>query len=578
MSANIKASVDGTQAIIGVGGVDQMTVSNAGVVTANSFVGAMNSSSVTATGSTTARTLANRFADVVNVKDFGAVGDGVADDTAAFNNAASSGTTVYIPKGSYLISSQITISAFWYLEYGATILGLSDINNVNNTSRLTGRVFRIENDANGTGVRIGDSDPWIESVRSFTESISEVVVTSSTGQIGLLAGTRTSDNLTPNYAGIGISAYGVNDNTTNPEPVWASYLEARRSLGAGAAYCSEMDCINTGNTVDLTPFSVISPTTGQTSNLWISNGGGDATLGGNQNSAAITILPNPANFKRGIIFRNGSIDNTTQEAICFPVGYQQAWYDSLGTKNSYTSHREISQKTNTADAIGNSWTIKKWRSNGDATLALDTVLRTNYYGCSGLSSDYLAGWNQVIQRGNFSTGNARFSYDIEVKNNDGTTSQITLNGLADKSFAPFPDNSISLGLGSFRWSVVYSATGTINTSDKNEKQQIRELFDSEKAVAIRLKSLIRAFKFNDAVEKKGDSARIHFGVIAQDVEDAFNQEGLDASKYGIFCYDEWDEIQEEKDEKGNIMQEYRAAGSRHGVRYEELLAFIISAI
>lgn len=30
MSANIKASVDGTQAIIGVGGVDQMTVSNAG--------------------------------------------------------------------------------------------------------------------------------------------------------------------------------------------------------------------------------------------------------------------------------------------------------------------------------------------------------------------------------------------------------------------------------------------------------------------------------------------------------------------------------------------------------------------
>jgi hypothetical protein len=74
MSANIKASVDGTQAIIGVGGVDQMTVSNAGVVTANNFVG-LNSSSVTATGSTTARTLENRFADVVNVKDFGLVAE-----------------------------------------------------------------------------------------------------------------------------------------------------------------------------------------------------------------------------------------------------------------------------------------------------------------------------------------------------------------------------------------------------------------------------------------------------------------------------------------------------------------------
>jgi hypothetical protein len=33
MNANFKASLNGTQAIIGVGGVDQMTVNNAGVVT-----------------------------------------------------------------------------------------------------------------------------------------------------------------------------------------------------------------------------------------------------------------------------------------------------------------------------------------------------------------------------------------------------------------------------------------------------------------------------------------------------------------------------------------------------------------
>ena len=84
MSANIKAT--NTEAIIGVGGVDQMTVSNAGVVTANSFVGNVtgnitgnitgNASSATAlaTGSTTARTLANRFADYYYIADF-ATGD-----------------------------------------------------------------------------------------------------------------------------------------------------------------------------------------------------------------------------------------------------------------------------------------------------------------------------------------------------------------------------------------------------------------------------------------------------------------------------------------------------------------------
>jgi hypothetical protein len=69
---------------------------------------------VQATGSTTARSLANRFADVVNVKDFGAVGDGVADDTAAIQNAVNYCATAFIrnlffPNGTYNVSSQILI-------------------------------------------------------------------------------------------------------------------------------------------------------------------------------------------------------------------------------------------------------------------------------------------------------------------------------------------------------------------------------------------------------------------------------------------------------------------------------------
>lgn len=158
---------------------------------------------------------------------------------------------------------------------------------------------------------------------------------------------------------------------------------------------------------------------------------------------------------------------------------------------------------------------------------------------------------------------------------------------------PGADNVYTLGAPTHRWSVVFAGAGAINTSDEREKQQIRELSDAERAVAIRLKGLVRAFKFNDAVERKGDGARIHFGVIAQDVKAAFEAEGLVAEEYAVLCYDEWDEQQEivdtwdaEYDEDGNlireagsrVVQEYRAAGNRYGVRYEELIMFIIGSL
>lgn len=60
-----------------------------------------NNIPVTATGSTFARTLADRFASFYNIKDFGAVGDGTTNDTAAISNAESN-SPVFVPTGTYL--------------------------------------------------------------------------------------------------------------------------------------------------------------------------------------------------------------------------------------------------------------------------------------------------------------------------------------------------------------------------------------------------------------------------------------------------------------------------------------------
>jgi hypothetical protein len=88
-----------------------------------------------------ARTLANRFADMVNVKDFGAVGDGVADDTAAIQaavNAVSAnpiGGTLYFSDGIY-ITQEITVGSNIIIEgNGTTLKGKTGQNYI---FRLTG--------------------------------------------------------------------------------------------------------------------------------------------------------------------------------------------------------------------------------------------------------------------------------------------------------------------------------------------------------------------------------------------------------------------------------------------------------
>jgi hypothetical protein len=145
-------------------------------------------------------------------------------------------------------------------------------------------------------------------------------------------------------------------------------------------------------------------------------------------------------------------------------------------------------------------------------------------------------------------------------------------------FYPDTDNTRSLGRSSDRWSVVYAGTGTINTSDERAKQDIAMLDAAEKRVAITLKGLVKKFRFKDAVRAKGDGARIHVGVIAQEVVTAFEAESLDPMRYAIVCYDEWEALPEELDESGNVVTPARPAGNRYGVRYEQLLAFIIAAL
>jgi len=159
------------------------------------------------------------------------------------------------------------------------------------------------------------------------------------------------------------------------------------------------------------------------------------------------------------------------------------------------------------------------------------------------------------------------------------------------------DNQTNLGSGFSRFKEFFCANTTINTSDRELKQDIEELSEAERRVATAAKGLLRKYRWKDAVEEKGDNARIHFGIVAQDLEAAFAAEGLDATRYAMFVKaDIWeaDETQVDDATGGSgestvVKRTFNSAeevppeltatkSSRLGVRYSQLLAFIIGAL
>jgi len=197
----------------------------------------------------------------------------------------------------------------------------------------------------------------------------------------------------------------------------------------------------------------------------------------------------------------------------------------------------------------------------------------------------------------------------------GTLLQEAMRIDSDGNVTPGTDDAQDFGSATKRWDDIYATNGTIDTSDRELKQDIEELSEAETRVAQACKGLLRKYRWKSSVAEKGDDARIHFGIMAQDLEAAFAAEGLDAGRYGMFIKNTWWEadrvipaveaveaIEAVYDEEGNEVSpaveaveaqperteldifnniedapEGATEVTQRGVRYTELLAFIIAA-
>lgn len=146
------------------------------------------------------------------------------------------------------------------------------------------------------------------------------------------------------------------------------------------------------------------------------------------------------------------------------------------------------------------------------------------------------------------------------------------------------DATVFAGNASFRFKTIYLETAPVVTSDERMKSPPKPIDD---AVLDAWADVgFWQYRMLSSVEKEGDGALIHFGVIAQRVIEAFAAHGLNALQYGLIRHDRWDDspaeyqlLPAEYNEDGELVCEERtilvspeiAAGDRYSIIYDEAL-------
>lgn len=140
--------------------------------------------------------------------------------------------------------------------------------------------------------------------------------------------------------------------------------------------------------------------------------------------------------------------------------------------------------------------------------------------------------------------------------------------LGSDAMTPDSTNTYALGSASRAWSGGFTQSAFTVVSDARDKTEPLNISDALLDAWSEVDFV--QFQYLDRIEEKGaDSARWHFGIIAQQAKEAFERHGIDAHRYGFLCFDSWDDVYEE-DANGS-RKLITPAGSRYGIRYEEVL-------
>jgi hypothetical protein len=501
---------------------------------------------LTAAGATL-QSVQTKLEQYVSVKDFGAVGDGVADDTAAVQAAIDSGEPIVFPAGSYACGPLTQSTNFQRFYADGFVKIQKNANGVLFTS--TGNYVQFEGiqfigtGFTGDNVNLTGNHPTLTNCASFGTPGRALKATGAQVQIFGTCGIYATTDATA-------SGFDIEIGVSGTATLYHQLMNVYTSQATGGILLTDV-----GSHVIVG---------GQFGKLSILSGTSPAGVNGGITSSA-RILGDVNVSLSNSVFSGNQFSNQT---ITFASGTSQHCLDSSNLLISATIVNNGNANSPIIKSIGTgspSGIILQYGSD-----AFNSTIRYSndeiYFQDSALYlSNNKALWiadsagvykNTVsLSSGDdFNFGNDTGANFTNLQSGSGgiyhVVSGANVTQTATGVFRPVPDGSVNLGGASNRWATVYATTGTINTSDANDKKDIRSLSDKEKAVGTALRGLIRAYKWKAGPEET------YVGIIAQDVIAAFDAEGLDVGGYGIID----------------------DSGDRLGVRYDQVFAFIIGAL
>ncbi len=560
-----------------------------------------------------------RTGSVSNVLQFGALGNGVADDTGPILRAHEINDSVYFPKtDNYYRASNITLndrakfSSNGALVRGITTGSLFIITDAAGASRdrISFEGFQLDTEQNGTGValnigtnirrvyirnnRIEQFNKAIQLAGCYSSDISYNEIRDNATGIEIQSKCHSLslvNNLVHGNTARGLSF--INGDTRDvtvvggayqgsPVGIYADAVENLTILGDIYFEVNTIADVKLINCYSAKIFSGDSSSLVSEASIVFDGCAGSCRIQGMTYAASTNTTP----FHIKITGVNGLtvIDDLTVAAgMTNPIDTSTAYNPrnvSRGTTNKYALNA-----TNKGVAWGVSvegtdeWSQEFTNIGTPASRAtlevLSTTARDIRFNTGGIFR--LHSNNQAEEYLNYNLGVANPALTIK-----GNLANFTAH-----------DGVYSCGTVSARWSEIFAVTGTINTSDERQKTPLEDISETEKIVAREIQAHIKKYKWLSAVELKGDKARYHFGVGAQTVKAIFESHGLDGFEYAVLCYDEWkDEYEDviELNEDGSPALDEsgkpkvsgqkltRESGNAYGIRPDQLSLFILSAI